>query len=164
MDMNYLVQRKINAKKAYRKKVILTVVFSAILLVLIVAGLLKVIWDEKKAEENVINNGINVTEDITPELTGNESGNSDENNGEDLNGGKQENIVEATPVPTEPPATATPTSTPVLKKKVAVDAGHGGNVDLGSSRPSEKQYEKNANLALTCSTTSSICYTHKGWF
>ena len=54
MDMNYLVQRKINAKKAYRKKVMLTLVCSVIVLVLMIAGLIKVIVDEKNAEDNML--------------------------------------------------------------------------------------------------------------
>ena len=82
MDMNYLVQRKINAKKAQRKKIILTVVLSAILLVLIVVGLIKVILDEKKAEENTVNKGTNVSENITPGLNGDGAGSSDENGNE----------------------------------------------------------------------------------
>ena len=56
-----------------------------------------------------------------------------------------------TPVPTPTPSptpTVTPTPTPIPKKKVAVDPGHGGNEDFGSSRPSENQYEKHANLAI----------------
>ena len=135
MDMNYLVQRRINAKKAQRKKIILTIILSIILLILIVVGLVKVILDEKKAEENTADKGTNVVENITPGLNGNDSDSSDEKNGEDSNGGNQENIVEATPVPTVPP-TATPTSTPtpVPKKLVVVDPGHGGE-DLGSPRP-----------------------------
>lgn len=141
MDMNYLVQRKINAKKAYRRKVIATIALSAILLVLIIVGLVKVILDEKKAEENAANKGTNVSEKITPGLGGEDSGSTGESNTEASGG-------ETTPAPTEPPATATPTPTPVPKKKVAVDAGHGGNVDFGSSRPSESLYEKNANLAI----------------
>ena len=141
MDMNYLVQRKINAKKAYRRKVIATIALSAILLVLIIVGLVKVIMDEKKAEENAANKGSNVSENITPGLGGEDSGSTGESNTEASG-------EEVTPAPTEPPATATPTPTPVPKKKVAVDAGHGGNKDFGSSRPNENQYEKHANLAI----------------
>ena len=135
MDMNYLVQRRINAKKAYRRKVIATIALSAILLVLIIVGLVKVITDEKKAEENASNKGTNVSENITPGPGEDNSGNIGENSGD----------TESLP---EPTATATPTPTPVPKKKVAVDAGHGGSEDFGSSRPSESQYEKHANLAI----------------
>ena len=144
MDMNYLVQRKINARKAYRRKVILTIALSAILLVLILVGLIKVIWDEKKAEENTGNKGTNVSENITPGVSG--------NNGEDSSGDAQGGAAE-TPAPTEPaPTTApqetftpTPTPTPLPSKTVAIDAGHGGE-DLGSTR--QGLYEKDANLAI----------------
>ncbi|MBQ8633386.1 MAG: N-acetylmuramoyl-L-alanine amidase [Lachnospiraceae bacterium] len=139
MDMNYLVQRKINARKAYRRKVIATIALSAILLVLIVVGLIKIIADEKKAED--ANKGTNVSENITPGLNGNNSGSAGENNTDASDN-------ESTPAPAEPSAIATPTPTPVPKKKVAIDAGHGGNKDFGSSRPNEKQYEKDANLAI----------------
>ena len=151
MDMNYLVQRKINAKKAYRKKVILTVVVSAIVLALIIVGLIKVISDEKKTEDNGMNKGTNVSEDITPGLSGNGSDNSNENGSEDVSVGNPNGITESTPVPTEPVATATPiptpTLTPVPKKLVVVDPGHGGE-DLGSPRPQLGIYEKEANLAI----------------
>lgn len=137
MDMNYLVQRRINARKAYRRKVIVTIALSAILLVLILVGLIKVILDEKKTEENSTNKGTNVSENITPGLNGENAGSSD--------GGNPGSVAEATPVPTEPVATATPTPTPVPKKLVAIDAGHGGE-DLGSTR--QRLYEKDANLAI----------------
>ena len=154
MDMNYLVQRKINAKKAYRKKVILTLVGSAIVLALIIVGLIKVVVDEKNAGENTGNPGTNVSENITPELSEGEPGSSGENDGDsDIN--TQNNMTEATPVPTEPVATATPAPTatptptlaPVDKKLVVVDPGHGGH-DLGSPRPQLGIYEKEANLAI----------------
>lgn len=145
MDMNYLVQRKINARKAYLRKVILTIALSAILLVLILVGLIKVIWDEKKAEENAGNKGTNVSENITPGVSG--------NNGEDSSGDTQGGTTAETPAPTEPaPTTApqetftpTPTPTPLPSKTVAIDAGHGGE-DLGSTR--QGLYEKDANLAI----------------
>ena len=155
MDMNYLVQRKINAKKAYRKKVILTLVCSAVILALIVVGLIKVIMDEKNTEENNVNKGTNVSENITPGLNGNGEGSSDENGNEDVSVGNPNDITETTPVPTEPVATVaptatptpTPTPTPVSKKLVVVDPGHGGH-DLGSPRPQLGIYEKEANLAI----------------
>jgi len=53
MDMNYLVQRRINAQKRYRRKVTLTIALGAILLVLILIGLIKLIVDEKKADERL---------------------------------------------------------------------------------------------------------------
>lgn len=137
MDMNYLVQRRINARKAYRRKVTLTIVLSVILLVLIIVGLVKVILDEKKAED--ANKGTTVSENITPGISGEEG-----NNGASGTT-NQEGVSEITP---EPTATLTPTPTPVPKKKVAVDAGHGGSVDFGSSRPAEGLYEKTANLAI----------------
>lgn len=137
MDMNYLVQRKINARKAYRRKVILTIALSVILLVLIIVGLVKVILDEKKAEENNAGKGTNVSENVTPGVNG-EQGNKETPS--DSQGGS----VEATPEPTAT-ETPTPTPTPVPKKLVAIDPGHGGE-DLGSTR--QGLYEKDANLNI----------------
>jgi hypothetical protein len=111
MDMNYLVQRKINAKKAYRRKVILTIALSAILLVLILVGLVKVIWDEKRAEENAGNKGTNVSENVTPGVSG--------NNGEGTSGNAQGGSAEETPAPTEPAPTLTPTPTPTPQVSAA---------------------------------------------
>jgi len=136
MDMNYLVQRRINARKAYRRKVILTIALSAILLVLFIVGLVKIILDEKETKENSGNKAGSVSENITPGLNGNENGSEASNAGS--NGGS----AEITP---EPTATATPTPTPVPKKLVAIDPGHGGD-DLGSTR--QGLYEKDANLNI----------------
>lgn len=139
MDMNYLVQRRINARKAYRRKVIATIALSAILLVLIIVGLVKVILDEKKAEN--ANKGTNVSENVTPGPNGGNSGSSGGSNsgtsGEENQGGA---VTTPEPTPTE-----TPTPTPVPKKLVAIDPGHGGE-DLGSTR--QGLYEKDANLNI----------------
>ena len=140
MDMNYLVQRKINARKTYRRKVIATIALSAILLVLIIVGLIKVIVDDKKAEN--ANKGTNVTENITPGLNGENPGSTGENNAGTSGGENQGTTTVATP---EPTATLTPTPTPVPKKLVAIDPGHGGE-DLGSTR--KGLYEKDANLNI----------------
>lgn len=148
MDMNYLVQRRINAKKEYRRKVVLTIALSVILLVLVLVGLVKILLDEKKAEENNQGAGTNVSENLTPgALTGtpsNEDANGENNNSQGQQGGAAG--TEATPVPTAttaPTETPAPTKAPV--KKIAVDAGHGGE-DLGSTR--KGLYEKDANLAI----------------
>lgn len=131
MDMNYLVQRRINAKRAYRRKVACTIALSVILLVLVTIGLVKIVLDEKKTEES--NRGVNTTENITPGITGGASSAQEQQSTGD-------NTETATPEPTQ-----TPTPTPLPKKRVAVDAGHGGN-DLGS--PRQGLYEKDANLAI----------------
>ena len=142
--MNYLVQRRKNAQKKYRQKVTITIAVGVILVALILLGLIKVIVDEKKAGEEA---GNQISAELTPgALNENEKNNKAENNGESQQGENGEEVLltpEATPEPT-----ATPTPTPIPKKKVAVDAGHGGNVELGSSRPAENQYEKHANLAI----------------
>ncbi len=142
MDMNYLVQRRINARKAYRRKVIATIALSAILLVLIVVGLIKIIMDEKKAED--AKQDTNVSENITPGLSGDNSGNTDNNTPGTSGGENQGSIVSATPEPT-PTEAPTPTPTPLPAKLVAIDPGHGGE-DLGSTR--QRLYEKDANLAI----------------
>ena len=151
MDMNYLVQRKINAQKQYRRKVTITVILSVLLVILILIGLVKVILDEKKAEENGKSTGSNVSENLTPGVPTNapDTGDSEENNGtaggnEGGTGQSGENSTEATPVPTATTA-PTETPTPVPSKKVAIDPGHGGE-DLGSTR--QGLYEKDANLAI----------------
>jgi uncharacterized protein (TIGR02145 family) len=51
MDMNYLVQRRLDAQKKYRRKVTITIVLGVILVALILIGLIKVIVDEKKAND-----------------------------------------------------------------------------------------------------------------
>lgn len=153
MDMNYLVQRKTNAKKAYRRKVVITVALCAVFLLLILVGLIKVILDEKKAKENNQGAENNISETVTPGITG--TAQDEETGGETAEGsgkGTEQNeekpgetpAVTATSAPTQLP-TETPTPTPVPKKKVAIDAGHGGK-DLGSTRSG--LYEKDANLAI----------------
>ena len=143
MESNYLVQRRINAQRKYRKKVTLIIALSAILLVLILVGLVKVIMDEKKAEEGNGEHPNRVAENVTPGLSENQTDASGQNGAQEHTPSSETSGAVATPVPT------TPTPTPVPKKKVAVDPGHGGTKDLGSSRPSEGLYEKNANLAIS---------------
>lgn len=163
MDMNYLVQRRMNAKKAYRRKVVLTIALSVILLVLILVGLVKLIVDEKRAEENSKGTEHNASENLTPGITGAASGEEDSR---ETAGGNVENSEQngedaaATPVPTEtagptaiPTGTPTPTPVPASKKKVAIDAGHGGE-DLGSTR--KGLYEKDANLAIALYLQKSL--------
>ena len=144
MDMNYLVQRKINAQKKYRRKVTLTIALSAIVLVLIVIGLIKIILDDKQEKEQNAGKESNVSENVTPGAT---TGSPSQNeNGDSQTGSSETNN---TPLPTATLApTATPEPTKAPAKKVAIDPGHGGSEDLGSPRPSEGIYEKNANLAI----------------
>lgn len=153
MDMNYLVQRRINARKKYRRKVAITIALSAVLLILILVGLVKVIVDEKKSEENsgVTKNAASVTSGIP---TGAANNAVEENNGNGESGRteqeEQPDSASASPTLTPTPTltstpTATPTPTPAPKKTVALDAGHGGD-DLGSTR--QGLYEKDANLAI----------------
>lgn len=147
MDMNYLVQRRIDAQKKYRRKVTITIVLGVILVALILIGLIKVIVDEKKADDGNAGNSNQVSDRLTPGGAEESAGNDTSGNRE--NGQQGENNSEAPAAPTATPEpTATPTPTPIPKKKVAVDPGHGGNVDFGSSRPAENQYEKHANLAI----------------
>lgn len=145
MDSNYLIQRRINAQKKYRRKVTLTIALGAILLVLIIIGLVKVIVDEKKAEENQ-GTGKQVSENLTPGVPTGAPDIGNDNTGstgsEDSNGTVEANGTAATPVPT---LTPTPTPVSVASKKVAIDPGHGGE-DLGSTR--QGLYEKDANLAI----------------
>lgn len=146
MDMNYLVQRKIDAQKKYRRKVTVTIALGVILLVLILVGLIKVIVDEKKAGEGNINNvSTQLTPGISTETTGND-GQENNPDAQDTHGGTGSGTI-LSPTATLAP-TVTPTPTPIPKKKVAVDPGHGGSKDLGSSRPDENLYEKDANLAI----------------
>lgn len=126
MDMNYLVQRKINAKKKYRRKVMLTATLGVVLLILIMVGLIKILVDEKKAE----------------------SGNNQEVQNSVAVQEVPSNLTEVTETPESgitPIPTLTPTPTPIPKKKVAIDPGHGGD-DWGSTR--NGLYEKDANLGI----------------
>lgn len=158
MDSNYLIQRRINAQKKFRRKVTLTIALSAVLLVLILIGLVKVIADEKKASDGSQENNSQTAGQLTPgAITGTPDGSgADDNTGSGETSGPQNETGEngsgetaGGTEPTQTPAeTATPTPIPVPAKKVAVDAGHGGSVDYGSSRPGENLYEKNANLAI----------------
>jgi len=148
MDMNYLVQRRINARKKYRRKVAITIALSVLLLILIIVGLIKVIMDEKKDRENSGDAISNVTATVSPEVTTDVPENND--NSTSVNRGGETEGTE--PVPTAVPAvnataipTATPSPTQVPKKIIALDAGHGGD-DLGSTR--QGLYEKDANLAI----------------
>ncbi len=143
MDMNYLVQRRINAQKRYRRKVTLTIALGAILLVLILIGLIKLIVDEKKADEGSKNAGNQVSENVTPGLSSGEN-NGDGSGAQNTTSGNGEAGTLAEPTATLTP-TPTPTEAPVPAKKVAIDPGHGGE-DLGSTR--QGLYEKNANLAI----------------
>ena len=154
MDMNYLVQRRINARKKYRRKVAITIALSVLLLILIIVGLIKVIMDEKKEEKNAEDAIPAVTATVSPEVPTNVPDNNtvagnDESSASVNRGGE---TVENEPLPTVVPAvnataipTATPSPTPVPKKIIALDAGHGGD-DLGSTR--QGLYEKDANLAI----------------
>ncbi len=134
MDNNYLVQRRINAHKSYRRKVAAAVILSVILVVLILIGLVKVILDEKKSDDTGKSNS-NVTEQMTPVPTGNPDGDRTDSQGQGV-------LPTATPTPT-----ATPVPTKAPGPKIIVDAGHGGE-DLGSVRNDEGIQEKNINLAI----------------
>ena len=152
MDMNYLVQRRINARKKYRRKVAITIALSVLLLILIIVGLIKVIMDEKK-EKNAEDTIPGVTATVSPEASDNVPDNNivtGNNESSSVNGGGE--TAENEPVPTAVPAvnttaipTATPSPTSVPKTVIALDAGHGGE-DLGSTR--QGLYEKDANLAI----------------
>ncbi len=151
MDMNYLVQRKINAQKQYRRKVIVTIVLSVVLVLLIVVGLVKVILDDKKTEEAGKNGADNRVENVTPGATIGAQKPENTDNKEEIPAPTE--AVAVTDRPTETPVpTPTPTPTPA-KKKIAVDAGHGGD-DLGSTR--QGLYEKDANLAIALYLKSEL--------
>lgn len=123
MDMEYIRQRKIKHMRQYRIKVISTIVLGAILLVLCIAGIVKLISDSRAEGENPSQNeqekDNNAGKNITP-------------------------IAELTKTPPSTPA-ASPAPTDVPVPKIAIDAGHGGH-DLGSTRDGE--YEKDINLAI----------------
>lgn len=122
-DYNYLVKRKINAKRQFRRKIIITMAFSGILLLLVCIGLIRAIFGSEK-EENQNDNDKQTVAELTP--------------------GAEDNQEEANPTSTPTPTT-TPTPLPGSGKKIIVDPGHGGE-DLGSVR--DGLYEKNANLAI----------------
>jgi len=149
MDSNYLVQRKINAQKKYRKKITLIVALCAILFVLILIGLIKVIMDEKKAE-NGTGTTNKVTENLTPGIiTGTpekEAGNTGESQAGEPGGQENNSNLPANETTVTTAPTATPVPVPLVSKKVAIDPGHGGDIDLGSVR--NGLHEKNANLAI----------------
>lgn len=140
MDNNYLVQRRINAKKQFRRKVALTAILGSILLILIVIGLIKVILDEKNGGGEIKEKHGQTSEQLT---TGEDKkGNSGDGNSDGNSGMASE--ADLTPTATLTP-TSTPTPTPEPGPKVIVDPGHGGE-DLGSVR--QGLYEKDANLAI----------------
>ena len=112
--MNDLVRRRINTQKNYRRKVTLTIVLSAILMVLILIGLIKVIVDAKKEEIVSEENSNRVSAQLTPGASEHFAENITSENGEEIK--PEENHPESLP---EPTATPTPTPTPVPKKKVA---------------------------------------------
>lgn len=144
MDMNYLVQRKINAQKKQRRKVILTVALSVILLILVIAGLIKILHDEKNDGDGTKDGNSKVSENLTP---GAEPDSAADQNGLQEGNENSDMEAEATPLPTEEPVpTEAPVQIPETTKKVAIDAGHGGE-DLGSTR--QGLYEKDANLQIS---------------
>lgn len=151
MDMNYLVQRRINAQKKYRRKVTITVVLSVVLVLLILGMLIKVIMDEKAAEteQRGADNSGNKTTEMSTSAPGITDASDNSEKGEEGGQGQSgTNHTDTTPAPTATPSaipTVAPTSIPVAKKKIAVDPGHGGE-DLGSTR--QGLYEKDANLAI----------------
>ena len=150
MDMNYLVQRRMNAQKKYRRKVTLTITLAVILVVLILVGLIKVIVDEKKAEDGSGKENNKVSESLTPGIPTSAPENNEDGQGNGEGTASQGQNTEVTPeptVPADPTETPTPTPAPVASKKVAIDPGHGGDVDLGSVR--QGLFEKNANLAIS---------------
>lgn len=118
MDNKRQVQRKRAAEQQLRQKAAAVLALSVFLFILIIAGLVKVILDEKKAGENGIKN--------QTEETG--SAASTETSG----------TVAGQPTLTVPPPSE---SAP----KVIIDPGHGGD-DYGCVR--QELYEKNANLAI----------------
>lgn len=148
MDMNYLVQRKINAKKQYRRKVTAIIALSAILLVLVLVGLIKIMSDEKESEsgKQTTENQVNHVQNTESQTSGSSDGSGETaDNSVETNGTAEGAETPAEPTMT-PAMTSTPTPTPVPAKKVAIDPGHGGEDDLGS--PRNGLYEKNANLAI----------------
>lgn len=147
MDSNYLVQRRLNEQKKYRRKVTLAIALGAILVVLILIGLIKVIMDEKKAEKNNGETGKQTTTQLSPGAENNSGSNQNSTGGTansetpaPTEGGNSSGSVPVSLTPTE-----TPTPVPMDTKKVAIDPGHGGD-DLGSTR--QGLYEKDANLAI----------------
>lgn len=127
MDSNYLIQRKINARRQYRRKVTLAITLAIILVVLIIIGMVMLLVDGDKSGAGNSGKQNQTSGNVTP------------------GAGKQENGPTSTPTPT-PTATPTPTPTPIPVTKVAIDPGHGGE-DKGSNRG--EYYEKDANLAIS---------------
>ena len=128
MGSNNAAQGRINAQNEYRRKLTITLVLSVILLILILVGLVKVILDEKKAQEGNKENN-KVAETLTP------------------------GVLEEDPAPgednTEPAEPVGDNEVTIPKRKVAVDPGHGGPEDFGSDRPAEGLFEKDATLAIS---------------
>jgi len=131
MGKNNLLQNKSNQDMEYRGKVTMVAVLTIVLFGLIIGGLIKVIIDEKKLEEQ--KNSVTIGSSQTTPDTGGESGQT---------GGQ---TTTQTPLPNEVQQ-ATPIPTPIPAPKVAIDAGHGGELDFGSVRGSLA--EKDANLAI----------------
>lgn len=133
MDSNYLIQRKINARRQYRRKVTLAITLAIVLVVVIIIGLVMVMMKEGKSDTGDSGRQNQTSDKLTP--------------GSGKNQEKEEAAPTLTATPTlTPTATPTPTPTPVPVTKVAIDPGHGG-VDKGSNRG--EHYEKDANLAIS---------------
>lgn len=116
-------QNNRNYGEEYRGKLTAVIALTVILIALILGGLVKVIADEKKIKEREENR---VTEEVTPPAEENTQGESEAN-------GEETEETQVTPVPVDVP-------------KIAIDAGHGGDSDRGTSWAGLK--EKDANLAI----------------
>ena len=123
MDMEYIRQRKIRHMRQYRIKVISTMVLGAVLLILCIAGIIKLVSDSRAEDEKLTQNEQEKNNEVGKNITP---------------------ITEPTKTPPSTPA-ASPAPTSVPVPKIAIDAGHGGH-DLGSTR--DGKYEKDINLAI----------------
>lgn len=118
MDNKRQVQRNRIAEQKLRQKAVTVLVLAVLLLVLIIAGLVKVILDEKKAGQNGIKNQ---TEEAGKTSSTETSG----------------SVADEPTVMIPPPSESAP--------KVIIDPGHGGE-DYGCVR--QGLNEKDANLAI----------------
>ncbi len=130
MSSNYSSQKRKNARQNQQKNTIIVIAVAVIMVIFVLIGLTKVV---SGGEEEGTNKNVNISATPNPQ--------------------NEQTTGTPTPEPTitqEPTATPTPTSTPTPTPTpgpiIAIDPGHGGEKDWGTTKGEHR--EKNINLAI----------------
>mgnify|MGYP003306400279 CR=1 FL=1 len=128
MSSKYSPQKRKNARQNQRKNTIIVIAVAVIMVIFVLIGLAKVV---SGGEEGGTNKNVNISATPNPQ--------NEQTTGTPT---PEPTITqEATPTPTNTP-TPTPTPGPII----AIDPGHGGEDDWGTTKGVHR--EKNINLAI----------------